>query len=406
MKYNILFIFCFFFSVTTFAQTTHTAEDSLAMNQIKKSASTTIGGYGEARYTYSFTDKTAFANLDRAVLFVGHKFNNKISFFSELEVEDAKVSGGEPGGEVALEQAYVKFMLNKNTWLQAGVFIPRMGILNENHLPTTFNGVDRTFTETFVIPSTWREVGIGLYGNVQKIQGLQYSIALVNGLNSAGFESGSGIREGRFEARNATATNLALTGALLYYKGNFRMQLSGYVGGSAGLSPRVADSLQLSSGMFGTPVMMGDFNIQYHAKGFAVKFLASAINISDAEAINRAYANNTANLIYGGYAEVAYNVLQTSKKYADKKLNVFMRYENIDLNAQIPTNGISNGILKQQYIVAGATFQPIVGIIVKADYVLKQTGEPNSTLVVNQFPQQAPYQKQQGFFNVGLGYSF
>ena len=205
---NIIVTIIFFaIFISANAQTdTAQAENNLVNNFFKVNVVTPIGGYGEVRYTYDFKNKTAETNLDRAVLFVGHKFNNKISFFSELEVEDAKVNGGETGGEVALEQAYLKFNLNRNTWLQAGVFIPRVGILNENHLPTTFNGVQRTFVETYILPSTWREVGIGFYGSFQKITGLQYSIALVNGLNSAGFEQGSGIREGRFEARNATAS--------------------------------------------------------------------------------------------------------------------------------------------------------------------------------------------------------
>jgi hypothetical protein len=368
------------------------AENSLFSNLFKNNAVTPIGGYGELRYTYDFKNKTAEANLDRTVLFVGHKFNNKISFFSELEVEDAKISGGEAGGEVALEQAYLKFNLNRNTWLQAGVFIPRIGIINENHLPTTFKGVNRTFVETLILPSTWREVGVGLYGSLPKLAGLQYSIALVNGLNSAGFESGSGIREGRFEAKNATASNMAITAALLYYKGNFRMQLSGYAGGSAGLTHRVADSLKLESGVFGTPVMLGDFDVQYHNNGWGVKFLASAINIPDAYAINRAYSNNTASLMYGSYAEVAYNILQHSKKYSTKKLNLFARFETLDMNAQIPSNSLPDETLKQQYIIAGATFQPHIGVVVKADYVMKQFGDS--------------FQNKQGFLNLGIGYSF
>ena len=391
---NIIVTIIFFaIFISANAQTdTAQAENNLVNNFFKVNVVTPIGGYGEVRYTYDFKNKTAETNLDRAVLFVGHKFNNKISFFSELEVEDAKVNGGETGGEVALEQAYLKFNLNRNTWLQAGVFIPRVGILNENHLPTTFNGVQRTFVETYILPSTWREVGIGFYGSFQKITGLQYSIALVNGLNSAGFEQGSGIREGRFEARNATASNMSITAALLYYKGNFRMQLSGYVGGSAGLTHRAADSLKLESGVLGTPVMLGDFDVQYHNNGFTVKFLASAINIPDAYAINRAYSNNTASLMYGSYAEVAYNILQHSKKYSNKKFNLFTRFETLDMNAQIPSNTSHDETLKQQYIIAGATFQPLTGIIIKADYVLKQFGDS--------------FQNKEGFFNLGFGYSF
>jgi hypothetical protein len=194
-------------------------------------------------------------------------FGNRVSFFSELEVEDAKVSGGEEGGELALEQCYLKFNLNPGNYIVAGLFLPRIGILNEDHLPTTFNGNERTEVETVIIPSTWRELGIGLYGNIGRMP-LAYSLGLMNGLNSAGFEHGSGIRGGRFEGREASANNLALTGSVQYYQNSFKAQLSGYYGGTVGLAPEQADSLSLSSGFFGTPVILGAANIQYEVNGF------------------------------------------------------------------------------------------------------------------------------------------
>jgi hypothetical protein len=384
-----------------------TAEEALSLNLLKNAQTATpIGGYGELRYTYDALNKTATTNLDRAVIFMGHKFNNKISFFSEIEIEDAKIEGGKAGGEISLEQAFARFVVKRNTYLYAGLFIPRIGLINENHLPTTFNGVNRPFVETLVIPSTWREIGIGLYGNIKQVNGLQYTLALTNGLNSAGFENGNGIREGRFEGRDAMAASIATSGSLLYYINNFRFQLSGYIGGSAGLTPKVADSLQLSSGAFGTPVMLSDFNVQYNKNAWSIKAMAAAISVPDAKAINAAYTSNTPELIMGSYVELAYNVLYHSKKYNNKKFNLFARYENLDLNAKTAENGIHNNALQQQYLIAGFTFQPVVGIIVKADYLLKQTGDWNQALITLPFPQQNAYQAKRSFVNLGIGYSF
>ena len=408
MKLYIV-LFSLLFTTTAFAQqaTDSTAEEALSLNLLKKAQTATpIGGYGELRYTYDAVNKTATTNLDRAVIFMGHKFNNKISFFSEIEIEDAKIEGGKAGGEISLEQAFARFVVKRNTYLYAGLFIPRIGLINENHLPTTFNGVNRPFVETLVIPSTWREIGIGLYGNIKQVNGLQYTLALTNGLNSAGFENGNGIREGRFEGRDAMAASIATSGSLLYYINNFRFQLSGYIGGSAGLTPKVADSLQLSSGAFGTPVMLSDFNVQYNKNAWSIKAMAAAISVPDAKAINTAYASNTPELIMGSYVEVAYNILYHSKKYNNKKFNLFARYENLDLNAKTAENGIHNNALQQQYLIAGFTFQPVVGIIVKADYLLKQTGDWNQSLITLPFPQQNAYQAKRSFVNLGIGYSF
>ena len=125
--------------------------------------------------------------LERAVLFVGHQFSSKISFFSELEIENAKVEGGiNNNAEISMEQAFLKFNLNAHQYLIGGLFVPRIGILNENHLPVNFNGVERPLVETFIIPATWRELGIGFYGNSEKIP-LNYSVALLNGQEGQNF---------------------------------------------------------------------------------------------------------------------------------------------------------------------------------------------------------------------------
>src|SRR6186713_3579607 len=88
-----------------------TNEDSLN-NGVARNK-TVISGYGSAFYQRNFNEKQSTITLERAVLFVGHQFNEKIAFFSELELENAKVTAGESGtGEISMEQAYLKFNLN------------------------------------------------------------------------------------------------------------------------------------------------------------------------------------------------------------------------------------------------------------------------------------------------------
>lgn len=405
MKKNYLILPAFLLSYFCTTAQILTKEDSLAAGLVARNTATVISGYGSVKYQHDVNNNVARANVDRAVLFIGHKFNSKISFFSEWELEDAKVAGGEVGGEIALEQAFLKFNATKDIYITAGLFIPRIGIINENHLPTTFNGNDRPFVETFIIPSTWREIGVGIYGNLRAVPGLNYSAAVVNGLNSGGFQSGSGIREGRFEGRDANASALAVTGALLYYIKNFRIQVSAYYGGSAGLTKLEADSLQLSYGSFGTPIGVYEGDVQYNNKGLSLKALATTVQITDARKINRAYANNTPQAMLGYYAEIGYNILHLTKA-AEKNLTAFVRYENLEMNYKLPSNGIFDGTLNQQYVIGGLTFQPLKGITIKADYVFKKTGDVNPDLTINPFPVGQPYRTQQGFFNLGVGYSF
>ena len=67
-----------------------TKEDSLNAGLIRSPQATVLSGYGQAKVKYDLRQKTGTANLTRNVLFLGHKFNNKIYFFSEMELEDAK----------------------------------------------------------------------------------------------------------------------------------------------------------------------------------------------------------------------------------------------------------------------------------------------------------------------------
>ena len=372
------------------------AEDTTSANQ------TTVGGYGNAAYQHDGNSKTASLDLERMVIFVGHSFG-RISFFSELELEDAKVSDGE--GEIAFEQAYLRFGLDPDHYIAAGLFLPRIGITNEKHLPTDFNGNERTQVETYIIPATWRELGAGIFGSVPRL-GLSYTAALVNGLNSAAFQHGSGIREGRFEGRHASANNLAITGSLQYFKDDFKAQVSGYYGGSVGLSPRGADSLQLQSGLFGTPVIVGEADVQYATGGLTIKVLGAVVSIPHASEINRAYASNTPRTEYGAYAEAGYDLLSAGSTLAEAQLIAFMRFEKLDMNASLPSNGIADGTLRQQHLVAGLGYWPIPNVVVKADVRFLHTGDANDALLITPNPAAPPYDPNNVFLNLGIGFAF
>jgi hypothetical protein len=67
--------------------------------------------------------------------------------------------------------------------------------------------------EQYIIPSTWRELGIGWYGTFNR---LQLSGAIMNGLNSAFMEHGTGLKDARNEGAFATANNIAVTASAVY----------------------------------------------------------------------------------------------------------------------------------------------------------------------------------------------
>ncbi|HEY4288325.1 MAG TPA: hypothetical protein VGN00_14575 [Puia sp.] len=389
------------------------SEDSLNNNTAKNK--TVISGYGSAVYQRDFKLHQATVSLDRLVLFVGHSFNEKISLFTELEVENAIIAGAnsdEPTsgrGSVAMEQAFLKFNLNARQYLVAGLFTPRLGITNENHLPVNFNGVERPIVEQLIIPTTWREIGVGLYGTLDRLP-LNYSVAIMNGLNSANFRHDSGLGEGEGLGSNATANNLAITASVQYRAQDFKFQLAGYMGGTVGLSKRSADSLNvgLQTGAFGTPLYLGEFDVQYAKNGFSAKALGTYIAYPDADRIYRAYAKSIGSGMYGAYLELAYDWLHHLG--TPKQFITFARAEMLDLNSQLPAlqknEDQYDGTLKQRHIIAGISYFPIPNVVVKADVRLMHTGAQNPALVINPPPNALPYQQNQQFLNIGLGYSF
>lgn len=404
MKNRLLLLLLCVFSLTALKAQILTKEDSLAAGLTLSGKTTVISGYGEMMLSYNKGTQTGSANVTRFVTFMGHRFSKNVTLFSELELENAKVTGG-GSGEFSIEQAFIKFDLNRSNYIVAGLFIPRIGIINENHLPTTYNGNNRHFVERNLIPSTWREIGVGLYGRFDRLPGFNYYLGLTNGLNSAGFTRQTGIREGRYEGSNATVTNLALSAAGLYYYRNFRFQASCYYGGSAGIAPKTGDSLQLNTGAFGTPVLLAETNIQYTGKRFGFKTLASVVNISNAYNISRAYNNNVAQQMLGAFVEVNYQFLKSHDVFS-KKLIGFARYEWYDLNYKMPVNGIKDEAMNCHYLVAGLTYKPVVGVAIKADVVNRVSGAPNPVFNNPPVPQAPIYLTNNWFYNLGLAYNF
>lgn len=140
-----------------------------------------LWGYGEIYYTRPSHDaEQSQTDLARAVFGIGYTFDSRTEFNSEFEIEHAVASAHDPG-EFEVEQFYIDRQLNDAVALRAGLFLMPFGLLNENHEPTNFYGVQRNFVETLIIPSTWREGGLNLHGNTAF--GLAWNVGLTTGFD-------------------------------------------------------------------------------------------------------------------------------------------------------------------------------------------------------------------------------
>ncbi|MBI2732703.1 MAG: hypothetical protein HYX44_05195, partial [Aquabacterium sp.] len=126
---------------------------------------TVLSGYGEINYNRYKDASRNQADVRRVVLGVQHRLDPKTKIVTELEVEHS-VSSADDVGEVAIEQAYAERQINDRWALRAGLFLMPAGLLNENHEPTAYYGVERNFVETAIIPTTWREGGVQFVGDL------------------------------------------------------------------------------------------------------------------------------------------------------------------------------------------------------------------------------------------------
>ncbi len=181
---------------------------------------TQIGGYGELHYNnWSAKDSSRDhkeIDFHRFVTYFNHQFNDRLRFFSELELEHS-IAGEGKNGEMELEQAYIQYDLNDKHILNGGLFLIPVGILNETHEPNTFYGVERNSVENIIIPSTWWEAGASVGGRYAS--GLSWDFAATSGLAISADPEDSNvfrIRSGRQKVAKASANDLAYTGRLKY----------------------------------------------------------------------------------------------------------------------------------------------------------------------------------------------
>ncbi len=164
------------------------------------------GGYGEVLYQgYAGTKengdasgKTAKLDAYRGIIYVGYKFNDKVLFNSEIEIEHGSTG---LAGSASLEFAYLDYKLTDNFGLRAGLLLVPVGITNEVHEPPVWLGTIRPRSENKIIPTTWRESGFGFFGETETFS---YRAYLVNSLDGIGGGSAgskgvsiSGLRGGR-----------------------------------------------------------------------------------------------------------------------------------------------------------------------------------------------------------------
>ncbi len=361
----------------------------------KEASDTSIGGYGEIAYNKYRNDSSRNqADLKRFVLFLGHRFDERLSFNSEIEWEHA-VSSASDQGESEIEQAYLNYALSPNLNLKAGLFLMPFGFLNESHEPPVFYGVERNNVETRIIPSTWREGGVGLHGTSEL--GLAWDVGVTTGFDLAKFDDAAApLAASHQELQLAKARDLAGYGAI-NYRGVPGLTVGGalFSGNSLqGNADFKADPTQPDfSGIKGR-VTLWDLHTRWQQGGWDLQALYAKGTIGDADRIDAALQTfNSANLtnrpfvpseFYGWLVQGAYAIWQRN----DMSLTPFVRYEKYNTQSRMPAGFAADPANADRVTTLGLSFKPHPQVVVKADYQKFRDNSANDR------------------FNLGLGYMF
>lgn len=326
-------------------------------------------GYGEMYYTRprrSTVDNTAMATARRGVLGFAYRFNERTRFAAELEIENAVASAGDQG-EVAFEQLYVEHDLGDDLALKAGLFLMPLGYLNETHEPTRYMGVMRNQVETAIIPSTWREMGVGLQG--RSTSGWRWNTGLVTSFNLSHWPTDA---DGRTETQAsplgaihqegqlANATSLATYGAL-NYDGHPGLNVGGGLF-AGGIGQKRPDSTYGNA-----KLQLHEMHAKWQTGRWDLSSVAAVGQFHGVDALNASgIANPVPQQFRGWYAQAAYRAWQ----HGEQSWVPFVRYER--LNTAIGYAGLPLGLAPvtepdTRTLTAGMSFYLHPQVVLKAD---------------------------------------
>lgn len=363
-----------------------------------------FGGYGEVAYTWDFfsdnvnryshapdyKDSKGHGRFDlpHVVLMLGFDFGKGWTMGSEFEFEHGGIESAveleqeevgeyekeiERGGEVALEQFWIQKSFMPQLNVRAGHMVVPVGGTNAHHLPTEYFTVYRPEGEFQILPCTWHQTGLSIWG---KAGNWKYEGMVLAGLNSGFFSKDEWIKNGTTSPFEFTPANRLGFAARIdnYSLPGLRLGLSGYFGNSFN------NTLQSDNGKYKNvkgSVSILAFDFLYQGHGWIARGNADWGYLSDAEKISEYNRSQSSTSPYkrthvgksavAAGAEVGYDLLRLGHKNRDQKLYLFGRYEYYD--AYIPTeNSPEYRWTERNRIAAGLNYYPVKQVVIKAEF--------------------------------------
>lgn len=350
----------------------------------ERDEATSTFGYGEFNYNrFRDSERTSKADLRRFVFGFGHRFNDRLMFSSEVEIEHA-IASAEDAGEIEMEQAYLDYRFSDAVNVKGGLFLIPLGILNLTHEPPTYYGVERNEVETRIIPTTWRELGGGVHGMLGG-SGFAYDAGVTTGFNSGKLDDpATGIRSAHQEGAQADARDLSVYGALNYQRPGLRVG-GGLFTGNTGQNGQANAALRGVAAR----LTLWDVHAQYSVSGWDLQALYARGTLGDADRVNAVTVANgfaAPKSLKGWYGQAAYHVY----RQGDLDVAPFVRVERLEIRqAEDPSLGLFQDPNNLERIrTIGANFYVHPQVVLKADVQRYSTDRSKDRL------------------NLGLGYMF
>lgn len=372
-----------------------------------------FGGYGEAVASFkdyginrfygghlgNKKDHRNTISIPRFVAAFDYKFNSKWILGAEIEFEAGGVGTAyeiensengeyetevEKGGEVALEQFHITRLIHPAFNIRAGHIIVPVGLTNSHHEPINFFGTYRPEGETTILPSTWHDNGLEIFGTFDRgYTTFSYQALVVSGLNANGFDRNTWIaggKQGIFEEDNFTSPGYAFR---LDYKGvpGLRAGASFYYCANTGANSDKLTEYPLHK----IPVRIYTADAQYKNKYVTARTNFVWGNLSNAEyvsSVNTKLSNKSpytrvvpvAKRAVSYAGEIGVNV---SAFFNNPKVPViypFARYEYY--NPQEEGEGMQVMELRNKVSMwtVGLNWFALPNLVVKADYMTRQIG--------------------------------
>ncbi len=373
-----------------------------------------VGGYGEMlanfkdyginRY-YGSTEGNADArrntiSIPRFVLAFDYKFTDRWALGAEIEFEAGGTGAAyelensengeyetevEKGGEVALEQFHITRLILPELNVRVGHMVLPIGLTNAHHEPVNFFGTSRPEGETHIIPSTWHETGISLFGTLGSGWAtFDYQAMLVAGLNANGFDRTSWAAGGKtsiFEFDNFTSPAYV---ARIDYRGvpGLRVGASWYFCRDIGSN---SDKPDYYKSIGRIPLRIYTVDAQYQCPYLTFRgacIFGNLGNSAQLSSVNSALGNKSPYsrttpiakraVSYG--AELGLNLRNITGLKKFPSLWPFARYEYYNPQQEVVTRQAADEREKVSMWTAGLNWRALPNLVFKADYTTRRIG--------------------------------